>query len=172
MEVRWLFKREEEDDSKHMFCSLLAAVWGFAPPVCDCFLICFHTSLAVPKSRNKRAEEQKRCEDQEQHSPPTGLPFFCFIFLLIFLCWAGLHVMRGFIDLAPCSYLVTIAFGFLLLQKVSHRLISAITWNPSVSRLELLLPILHLLVKREISGPDTLLLSELLACYATGPQRR
>lgn len=63
-----------------MFCSLLAAVWGFAPPVCDCFLICFHTSLAVPKSRNKRAEEQKRCEDQEQHSPPTGLPFFLFYF--------------------------------------------------------------------------------------------
>lgn len=141
--------------------------------MCDCFLICFHTSLAVPKSRNKRAEEQKRCEDQEQHSPPTGLPvFFCFTFLLIFLCWAGLHVMRGFIDLTPCSYLVTISFDFLLLPKVSLRLISAITWNPSVSRLELLLPMLHLLIKREISGPDTLLLSELLAFDAGGPQRR
>lgn len=80
--------------------------------------------------------------------------------------------MRGFIDLTPCSYLVTISFDFLLLPKVSLRLISAITWNPSVSRLELLLPMLHLLIKREISGPDTLLLSELLAFDAGGPQRR
>lgn len=28
--------------------------------------------------------------------------------------------MRGFIDLTPCFYLVTISFGFLLLQKVSQ----------------------------------------------------
>lgn len=81
LEVRWLFKRGEEDDSKHMFCFLLAALWDFAPPVYSWFLICFHTSLAVPKSRNKRAEVQKKCRHQEQHSPPTGFTFTLVFFL-------------------------------------------------------------------------------------------
>jgi len=125
LEVRWLFKCGEEDDSKHMFCFQLA-VWDFPPPAYDWFLICFHTSLAVPKSRNKRAEQQWKCEDQEQHSPPTGLTF---VFLVTFLCQPGLHVMSGFIDLIPCSYLVTVSFGLLLLQNMSHKLISATHWN-------------------------------------------
>lgn len=101
LEVRWLFKRGEEDDSKHMFCFLLAALWDFAPPVYSWFLICFHTSLAVPKSRNKRAEVQKKCRHQEQHSPPTGFTFslVVFFFFLMSLCWVGLHVMRESIGL-------------------------------------------------------------------------
>lgn len=84
LEVRWLFKRGEEDDSKHMFCFLLAALWDFAPPVYSWFLICFHTSLAVPKSRNKRAEVQKKCRHQEQHSPPTGFTFSLVVFFFFF----------------------------------------------------------------------------------------
>lgn len=133
------FQMREEDDSKHMFCFPLAAVWDFAPPAYDWFLICFHTSLAVPKSRNKRAEEQQKCQDQAQRSPPTGLTF---VFLVLFLCRAGLHVMRGFIDLIPCSYLGTISFGLLLLQIMSHQLISAVSCNFSVSVSEVFLPVL------------------------------
>lgn len=84
LEVRWPFKCGEEDDSKHMFCFLLAAVRDFSPPVYDWFLICFHASFALPKSRNKRAEEQQKCEDPEQHSPPTGITFgyFSVIFFM------------------------------------------------------------------------------------------
>lgn len=134
LEVRWLFKCWDKDDTKHMFYFPLADVWDFAPPAYNWFLICFHTSLAVPKSRNKRAEEQQKCEDQEQHSPPTDLTFG---FLVIFLCWAGLHMMSGFLDLIPCSYLVTVYFGLLLLHNVS-----AISWNFLVSMSEVFLPVL------------------------------
>lgn len=118
LEVKWLFKCGEQDDSKHMFCFLGAAVWDFSPPVYDWFLICFHTPFAVPKSRNKRAEEQQKCEDPEEHSPPTGFTFG--YFFVIFLCQGGLHVMRGFMALIPCSCTVTTSFGLLLLWNISQ----------------------------------------------------
>lgn len=139
LEVRWLFRCGRKMTVNICSASRLAAVWDFAPPAYDWFLICFHTSLAVPKSRNKRAEEQQKCQDQAQRSPPTGLTF---VFLVLFLCRAGLHVMRGFIDLIPCSYLGTISFGLLLLQIMSHQLISAVSCNFSVSVSEVFLPML------------------------------
>lgn len=84
LEVRWLFKCGEEDDSKHMLCFLLAAVWDCSPPVYDWFLICFHSSFAVPKSRNKRAEEQQKSEKTQNsihHPQPLLLGIFCNIFM-------------------------------------------------------------------------------------------
>lgn len=48
--------------------------------------------------------------------------------------------MRGFIDLIPCSYLVTVSFGPLLLQNTSLKLISTISWYFLVSMSEVFLP--------------------------------
>lgn len=132
------------------------------------FLICFHTSLAVPKSRNKRAEVQKKCRHQEQHSPPTG-----FTFSLVFFFFFNVFMLGR----AACDERIYWSNFFVPTQSL-YSPISCFSkqcltnsFQPSDGTLQFLClrwfclctqqGLLEKKKKKEISEADTLLLSEL-----------